>query len=120
MRPFASWSTTGNSPDWYQAYDASKHDRKDDFQQANLRNVVDAVAGLLVLLTSQFGNEDFSSDPRSLILIGSNADGFTHATGSLFRIKQPDNWADDEKYDFDWSKLKTEADRFRKIDYDQP
>jgi hypothetical protein len=29
----------------------------------------------------------------------------------------PDNWTDDEMYDFDWSQLKTQNSRFEKIDY---
>jgi hypothetical protein len=37
--------------------------------------------------------------------------------GSLFRIKYPDDWLDAECYDFDWTVLKTQKDRFEKIDY---
>jgi hypothetical protein len=40
------------------------------------------------------------------------------STGSLFRIKYPEDWADDELYDFDWSALKKQNDRFWKIDFD--
>jgi hypothetical protein len=38
--------------------------------------------------------------------------------GSLFRIKYPDDWADAECYDFDWTMLATEANRFEKFNYD--
>lgn len=40
------------------------------------------------------------------------------ALGGLFHIEFPDDWSDEEKYDFNWSDLKTQADRFQKIDYD--
>ena len=32
-------------------------------------------------------------------------------------IDWPDDWKDEELYEFDWSKLKTETERFAKIDY---
>jgi hypothetical protein len=38
--------------------------------------------------------------------------------GSLFRIKYPDDWVDAERYDFDWSVLKTQPNRFEKFNYD--
>ena len=37
------------------------------------------------------------------------------STGSLFRIKYPEDWADDELYDFDWTVLKNENDLFGKM-----
>ena len=40
------------------------------------------------------------------------------ATGSLFRIKYPDDWLEEELYDFDWMVLKNQKDRFEKINFD--
>ena len=32
-------------------------------------------------------------------------------------VQFPNNWTDDELYDFDWSALKSQRNRFEKIDY---
>ena len=103
------------SPPWYQAYNASKHDRQDEFRKANFGTLVDAVAGLLVLISSQFAFSAGSSAPGSWTTYYP----IEASTGSLFRIRYPEDWADDELYDFDWSVLKTQTDRFEKIDFDR-
>lgn len=123
--PFEPWrlgrgqrSPKGTSLPWYQAYNASKHDRQDDFRKANLENLLMAVAGLLVLISSQFRGEDFSAGSRSLAVSGYDYHAMEAATGSLFRIKYPNDWTDAELYDFDWSLLQGQTNRFEKIDYD--
>jgi hypothetical protein len=40
------------------------------------------------------------------------------ATGELFRIKYPDDWLEEEMYDFDWVLLRNQNDRFEKINFD--
>ena len=52
--PFKQWSSSKDLS-WYQAYNKSKHDRRFEFKEANLENLLNSVAGLLVLLSSQFG-----------------------------------------------------------------
>ncbi|WP_321493505.1 hypothetical protein [uncultured Desulfobacter sp.] len=79
---------------------------------------MNATAGLLVLLSSQFRTEDFSPT-ESALSIGSN--GYytgQSAIGGFFQIEFPDDWSEDEKYDFNWSELKKQSDRFEKINYD--
>ena len=39
------------------------------------------------------------------------------ALGDFFLIEYP-HWSESEKYDFNWSDLKKEKDRFYKINYD--
>lgn len=113
--PFLEWKT--NSPlTWYRAYNASKHDRQDEFKQANFENLLNAVAGLLVLLSAQFRTEDFSSG-ATLLATEDGDEEWGPAIGSLFRIKFPTDWTDADKYDFNWSTLKGEADRFQKFNY---
>lgn len=114
FKPFEDWAT-GNSLSWYRAYNASKHDRQEEFKQANFENLLGAITGLLVLLTSQFRNMSFSGGIG--LSTGYDYHDLSPAIGGLFRIKYPDDWSDDEKYDFDWSKLKEQSDRFQKIDY---
>lgn len=106
-------------PSWYQAYNASKHDRQDEFKKASFENLVTAVAGLLVLISSQFRDLTFSAGSMVLGLDQSyDYHPMEPATGGLFRIEHPSDWTDDERYDFDWSLLKVEKDRFDKFNYD--
>jgi hypothetical protein len=116
FRPFESWANDG-SISWYQAYNASKHDRHQAFKSANLQVLVTAIAGLLVLMSAQFKDEDFSAGTQGLTWSGSDYHEFEPALGSLFRVKYPDNWSDDEIYDFDWAALSKEDVRFQKFDY---
>lgn len=116
ISPFKDWKT-GQGLSWYQAYNASKHDRHQAFKQANMEHLLDAVAGLLVVLSSQFKTETFSAGEIFLATEGYGYHEMESAIGSLFRIKLPNDWPDAEMYDFDWSVLKTQTDRFSKFDY---
>jgi hypothetical protein len=103
---------------WYHAYNKSKHDRRTQFKEANLGNLVDAVAGLLVLLSSQFRTEDFSTEATLRSVATDRYYSSTPALGGFLHIEFPSDWSAEEKYEFDWSTLKTRPDRFDKIDYD--
>jgi hypothetical protein len=117
LMPFEQWKA-GESLPWYQAYNASKHNRHEAFKTANLENLVAAVAGLLVVISSQFRNEDFEPSTRGLALEGLDYHEMEAATGSLFRIKYPEDWTEDELYEFDWSNLQSDPNRFARINYD--
>lgn len=117
-KPFEAWGE-GKSLEWYQSYNASKHNRQESFREANLEVLINAVAGLLILLSSQFETEDFSAGSVLLSLGGHDYHGLEPAIGSMFRIKFPDTWHDDELYDFDWKELKDQKDRFQKFNYDE-
>jgi hypothetical protein len=115
--PFKEWSGSSDLS-WYQAYNKSKHDRRLAFKEANFENLLTAITGLLVLLSSQFHTEDFAPGPT---LLAAEVDSYYStepALGGLFHIEFPDDWSDEEKYNFNWSDLKTQLDRFQKIDYD--
>lgn|SRR5574344_404704 len=116
ITPFSEWATN-NSLTWYQAYNSCKHDRHEEFVKANFENLLNAITGLLILLSSQFNTIEFS--PKDEIYTsGSIYDG-ENAIGDFFRIKFPTDWNGNEKYDFDWSTLKKEEYRFEKIDYNE-
>jgi hypothetical protein len=126
FKPFEPWKagrglpkTTGLdvSLPWYRAYNASKHDRQDEFKKANFENLVMAVAGLLVLISSQFRDVDFSAG-GALMGVTEHYHPMEAATGDLFRIRYPDDWLDEELYDFDWMVLRNQKDRFEKINCD--
>ncbi len=54
LQPFKGWANPSDEPEWYRAYNATKHDRHRSFKSATLLNAVSAVAGLFALLTAQF------------------------------------------------------------------
>jgi hypothetical protein len=116
-KPFYEWKQNKPLP-WYQAYNKSKHDRVHNFEVANFSNLIDAYAGLCVLLSSQFRTEDFKPGSQSL---GANTDSYFgggFGIGNFLIVDWPDDWQDAELYDFDWSNLKNESIRFNKINYD--
>ena len=50
LRPWDSWAGKGRrSPVWWKAYNNVKHRRHTHYQEANLKNTLNAVAGLFVL-----------------------------------------------------------------------
>jgi hypothetical protein len=103
---------------WYQAYNSSKHDRQEQFKQANLEALIMSVGALLVVLSSQFKTEDFSAGGDMLSVSGYDYHSMEPAIGSLFRIKFPEDWSEEDQYDFDWQQLKSQEDRFGTFDYD--
>jgi hypothetical protein len=125
LKPFEPWKARRGRKlyiprlPWYQAYNKSKHDRQDEFKKANLDNLVMAVAGLLVLISSQFRNQDFSAGPTTVSVSGYDYHPMDASIGSLFRIRYPNDWTDAELYEFDWTLLKNQKDRFEKINYDE-
>lgn len=112
--PFAAWKTAGSLP-WYGAYNAAKHDRHNAFERATFLHLVDAFSGLLALLSAQFIGNDFTGDVQWVR--GSSADGTKRGIGGFFRVRYPDDWPDDECYDFDWTTLSAQPDAFNKFDY---
>lgn len=50
LQPFVNWKADPyKAPDWWPAYNKVKHERVDNFKKANLKNVINALAGLYVL-----------------------------------------------------------------------
>lgn len=116
--PFSNW--INNQPlNWYQAYNASKHNRHNEFTRASFRNLTDAVCGLIALLSAQFYTHDFSPGNVILALNLGNNDGMESAIGGYFRVQFPSDWEDNELYDFEWETLKNEDNPFQLYDYTQ-
>jgi hypothetical protein len=114
FEPFEAWrNRSGYTPlSWYQAYNDSKHNRTASFPVANFRNVLDAVAGVFILLFAQFYILAF--DPyRPVGMTHEDDDGFLSHSTPLFHIRLPSGWTDAEKYDFDWQQLKSHAQPFQ-------
>lgn len=112
--PFESWSVTQGqmSPDWYKAYNAAKHDRHENFSQsATFGNLITAYCALSVLIWAQFRGAD-SPGPIMLSLESTPDDpGYDFGPMGRTLIKPPEFPAN-ERYDFDWRRLRTESDPF--------
>lgn len=104
ITPYVDWSNeTYNPLSWYQDYNKVKHNRSENFNLANFKNLITAAAGLIALLYAQYGRHSFS--PYQSISMYDDQDGFESANDSLFEV-YPYQSIDDEKYDFDWTILK--------------
>ena len=108
-RPFSAWAAGGPLP-WYQAYNQTKHDRQENFE-----NALNAVSGLVALLSSQFYTHDFA--PHDYLVAERPSDGFEVAIGNYFMVKFPDDWLADERYGFNWQALETDADPFQSLQF---
>lgn len=114
FRPFSAWGgANAYTPlSWYRSYNAVKHNRSDHFTEANLLNVMNAVGGVFALLFAQFSFVAF--DPyRPVGMYFDDSQGFSSHPGSVFHVRFPAAWPDAEKYDFDWSLLRSQPDPFQ-------
>jgi hypothetical protein len=54
FQPWSNWAEPTTPPDWWQGNNKVKHHRAEHFRQANLKNVLNAIAALLVLLLQRW------------------------------------------------------------------
>ena len=101
---------------WYDAYNATKHDRHTAFKRATFEQMLDAVCGCLALLSAQFLDEDFSSQPARLA-VEDPTDGMADAIGGYFRVGYPHSWPVSEMYDFRWYSLGRDPNPFQRYPY---
>lgn len=112
--PFQDWGF-GNPLSWYKTYNDTKHNRHTQFEQATFDTLIDAVCGLIVILSAQFHTNDFAPGPGYLLLEGPDI-----GIGKYFEIEFPTDWEDEEKYDFTyegWQAMSSENDPFKKHIY---
>lgn len=50
LHPWDEWKNPDGIPFWWTAYNKTKHHRHTDFKSANLKNAINAVAGLFVVI----------------------------------------------------------------------
>lgn len=116
-KPFENWKEDKSLP-WWEAYNISKHDRKTEFERATFENLTEAICGLVIVLSAQFEDNEFSSEDFVLSL-GGKSDGMKSTIGGYFRVKYPNDWADDEKYNFKDKVLKElDPNPIEKYNYD--
>ncbi len=117
--PYAEWQGTGyKALKWYQDYNSVKHNRFNQFKGASLKNAMEALSGLYILLYALFSF--YADSPYNLtgIMAIEYDDGFILSNlpySRLFSIKDMPKWMDAEKYDFDWLVIENSHDRFQKI-----
>ncbi|NQT60367.1 MAG: hypothetical protein HQ557_15415 [Bacteroidetes bacterium] len=119
-KPFAMWfeMTNFEALPWYQAYNSVKHNRFEEFSKANFGNVIEALCGLIILLASQFYNSNFAAAHVGFAIGGvSFSDGLNSAIGTPFRVKFPDDWTEEEKYEFKWELIKDDPEPFSRLDF---
>lgn len=67
LQPFLNWTKTPHyhSPDWWTPYNKVKHERLSNYKKANLKNTLNALAGLYILelyLIKHIGDRDNTID----------------------------------------------------------
>lgn len=94
IKPFDDWSNKSYQPlSWYQAYNNVKHNRSIHFSDANLENLLNALAWLYILLCSQFYVSAFSAYQDSVSTTNCDDNNFECLDDNLFSVKFPTNWA---------------------------
>jgi hypothetical protein len=124
--PFANWATKPNEQwhklEWYQAYNKSKHDRHLHFDKATFDTLLNAVSGLVVVLSAQFMKESYSPNSKTMGISGNYSYDYDPkmetAVGDYFRVQFPNNWEENEKYGFRWQNIAQLEEPIDKIDYD--
>ena len=91
LKPWDEWNKPKGVPLWWTAYNKIKHQRDSEYQKANLKNALNAVAGLFVMLLhlykakNQLG-ESFSS-PQLLWVSAGHIGGHTFgASETRYRL----------------------------------
>lgn len=57
VSPFSNWNTksTTQSLSWYSDYNAIKHDRLNEFSKATLKNAIESVSAVVIMLIAKYG-----------------------------------------------------------------
>lgn len=87
LTPLIDWKET-KGPIWYSEYNDVKHARVTEFNKANLKNVLDAVAAVYILLYARFGISALCQYQETEMTHGGKEEGFWKED-SLFKIKPP-------------------------------
>ena len=121
--PFKEWTNEHGRLQWYKDYNSTKHNRQDERKLANMENLLNAFSALFILLSSQFNTMSFEPG-NNLLSIGTQDtyyqdQGKEFGIGNYLLIEYPDNWKEEEKYEFDWNNIKSKPEKFQKFNYDE-
>jgi DNA modification methylase len=56
MKPWSEWRKPTNAPKWWTAYNKTKHNRDLEYYRANLKNALNSVAGLYIMVLYLYKN----------------------------------------------------------------
>jgi hypothetical protein len=84
LQPFKDWSSN-KKLFWYQDYNDVKHSRVNNFEKANLENLLNAIGGVLILLFATYGIAVLGQH-HDAELWHDDADGFIWTPNSLFKV----------------------------------
>jgi len=81
LTPWQNWQND-STPDWWRAYNNVKHERDTHFEKGNLQNVLNAMAGLFLLILHFYRSKDslvpppaLFTPPRELASVSATFDG---------------------------------------------
>lgn len=121
LTPFQNFDAALNkSPDWYSAYNEVKHNREENLEKASLENCLNAVAGLLVVLYSQFGSKCIETYGISGVCWqGMNPVDDDFDADIIFSIQPPQetDWQESDLYVFNWDDIKNDQEPFDKFPF---
>lgn len=109
IQPFKEWENQSeyNSIEWYKDYNDLKHNRSDNFEKAKLVNLIKAVCALNIILYAQFYEYSKAIDGKnSLSFFTDDGEMLIQDSIGIMNIEEKPTWLEEEKYDFDWNKLK--------------
>ena len=119
VQPFKEWEDHEEyTPiEWYKDYNNLKHNRSDNIEKANLLNLTKAICALYILLYAQFYEYSKTIDSSNALSFFTDDGELLIEDGvSIIHIEEKPTWLEEEKYDFDWEKLKTEENPYRSIE----
>lgn len=121
FRPFKNFGAAiGKAPNWYQSYNKVKHNREKYLEKANLQNCMNAVAGILVLLYSQFGASCIESYGHPFVGIqGIDAYDIDFGADVIYDVIPPkiSDWPSSGLYEFDWESIRNDKEPFAKFQF---
>ena len=106
FKPYAVWNNAISfvALPWYDNYNQVKHDRYNNFDKANLDSLMNAVAGLLVLLHAQCGGNMADACFTELTIM---QDSQYQLDTDTFVLKTPT--FQNEEYEFIWDNIKSQT-----------
>jgi hypothetical protein len=105
--PFESFAHSDRqrrSPSWYRAYNEAKHDRAHTFSSAHLKNVIESIGAVYIILSAQYGYH-FDGGLSAW-------NGISLGPPKYFSLRAHPKWPDDESYQFDWTALSSTNDPY--------
>ena len=122
-QPFANWNAEKYARlVWFAEHNSVKHDRSVEFRNANLKNVVTALAGLYILLFAQFGFLADAITNNGILLVSAENESYIPCgvnNDMGYYLHETPMYRESEKYNFNWDEIKTECKPFQCFDFNE-